>query len=142
MYYAIIQAETPLGISGLMAIQPHHRTIEIGGVIFSPSLACTPGATEVHYLLMRHVFDELGYRRCEWECHDLNERSKRAAVRLGFRWEGTKRLVRIVKGRSRDTSWFAVVEGGWGVVRRGLEGWLDRGNFGEGGRQRRGFEGG
>ena len=86
------------------------------------------------------MFDDLGYRRYEWRCNDLNEGSKRAAGRLGFTWEGCQRGVWIVKGRSRDTAWFSVLEGEeWERVRRGLEGWLAEGNLDAEGRQGRGL---
>ena len=90
-------------------------------------------------MLARHVFEDLGYRRYEWKCDDLNGPSKRAAARLGFVWEGVFRQHLVVKGRNRDTAWFSMLDREWEGVRRGLEMWLEEGNFDEGGRQRRGL---
>jgi hypothetical protein len=82
------------------------------------------------------VFDELGYRRLEWKCNDLNEPSKRAARRLGFTYEGTFRQHMIVKGRNRDTAWFSLLDHEWPAVRANMERWLAPDNFDGEGRQR------
>ena len=99
--------------------------------------AAPPAATEAMYLLMRRVFDELGYRRYEWKCDNRNEGSKRAAKRLGFDYEGLFRQHLIVKGRNRDTAWFSIVDGEWPALRARFEAWLDPANFDAKGRQRR-----
>ena len=89
------------------------------------------------FLMMRRAFDELGYRRYEWKCDDLNAPSRRAAERLGFRYEGTFRCAMVYKGRNRDTAWYAVTDEEWPSLRTAFEAWLDPGNFDEAGRQRR-----
>ena len=132
---------SPIGIITLMNINPTHRTIEIGAVLFSPLLQRTTAATEAIYVLMKHCFDDLGYRRVEWKANNLNEPSKRAAVRLGFVPEGVFRNHMIVKGRSRDSAWFSVTDEEWvGGVKEALESWLQKGNFDEEGGQRRKLE--
>ncbi len=112
-------------------------SIEVGAVLFSPRLQRTAAATEAMYLMMRRVFDELGYRRYEWKCDRMNARSRRAALRLGFRYEGTFRQLQVVKGRNRDTDWFSILDSEWPAVRDVLEAWLDPSNFDAAGRQRR-----
>ena len=102
-----------------MRIVPEHRVIEIGHIVLGASLARTPAATEAIYLLARHAFEELGYRRLEWKCDALNAASRRAAERYGFRFEGVFREHMIIKGRNRDTAWFAILERGVaGAARR------------------------
>jgi RimJ/RimL family protein N-acetyltransferase len=86
-------------------------------------------STEAHYLLMRYVFDDLGYRRYEWKCDSLNAPSRMAAERLGFTYEGTFRQAVIVKGHNRDTAWYALLDKDWPRVRAALEAWLDPANF-------------
>ena len=127
---------SPVGIVCLLSIDPSNRTIEIGAVLFSPLLQRTTAATEAIYLLMKHSFEGLGYRRVAWKANNFNEPSKRAAVRLGFVPEGVFRNHMIVKGRSRDSAWFSVTDDEWvGGVKAALEGWLEKGNFDEDGKQ-------
>jgi RimJ/RimL family protein N-acetyltransferase len=126
-----------LGRSSYLRIQPAIGSIEVGAVVYSPALRRTRAATEAQYLLMRHAFDELGYRRYEWKCDSLNAPSRAAAARLGFVEEGTWRNALVVKGRSRDTTWFSIVDGEWPVVGEALEAWLADANFDAAGRQRR-----
>jgi RimJ/RimL family protein N-acetyltransferase len=109
--------------------------IEVGGINYSPRLQRRPAATEAMYLMMRRVFDELGYRRYEWKCDSLNAPSRAAALRLGFRYEGLFRQAVVYKGRSRDTAWFSVVDSEWSALRRGFERWLAPANFDAEGRQ-------
>ncbi|KAE8393155.1 acyl-CoA N-acyltransferase [Aspergillus alliaceus] len=124
-----------------MSIVPEHLRCEIGWVLFSPGLQRTTGATEAAFLLLWYVFEELGYRRVEWKCNNLNGGSKRAAVRLGFTFEGVFREHMVVKGENRDTAWFSLLRREWeGAVREAFVGWLDGANFDEMGRQRRGLE--
>ncbi|KAF2219335.1 acyl-CoA N-acyltransferase [Elsinoe ampelina] len=132
--------EEALGFLSLMRMDLPHRSIEVGSILFSPALQRTAAATEVIYLLARHVFDDLGFRRFEWKCNSLNAPSKRAAERYGFRFEGRFRKHMIIKGRSRDTDWYAMVDEDWRGVREAMEGWLGEGNFDEEGRQRRRLE--
>ena len=112
-----------------MRIVPEHRVIEIGHIVLGTALARTPAATEAIYLLARHAFDELGYRRLEWKCDALNAASRRAAERYGFRFEGVFREHMIIKGRNRDTAWFAILEEEWPPLRGAFEAWLDPANF-------------
>ena len=106
--------------------------IEVGSILYSPALRRTTSATEAMYLLARHVFDDLGYRRYEWKCDSRNEPSRRAALRLGFTFEGIFRQHMIVKGRNRDTAWFSMLDGEWPSRRAAFERWLDPANFADG----------
>jgi RimJ/RimL family protein N-acetyltransferase len=112
-------------------------TVEIGHIWFGAGLARTTAATEAIYLLASHAFDTLGYRRLEWKCNALNDASRRAAERFGFTFEGVFRNHQVVKGRNRDTAWFAVIDSDWPPVRAGFERWLAPENFDASGRQRR-----
>ena len=138
-FYVIVDRATgkPAGVASYLRITPEHGTIEIGHIWFGSTLQRTPGATEAIYLLARHAFDELGYRRLEWKCDSFNERSRKAADRFGFVFEGVFRQHMVVKGRNRDTAWYAIVDRDWPTVRAAFEAWLDPSNFDEAGRQRR-----
>lgn len=124
------------GVASLMRIDPVHGVIEIGHIWLSPLIQRSAAATEAIFLLMQHAFDDLGYRRLEWKCDALNTRSRRAAQRLGFRYEGTFRQAAVVKGRNRDTAWFSVLDTEWPRVGGGLRAWLREDNFDRDGRQR------
>ncbi|MBW2225266.1 MAG: GNAT family N-acetyltransferase [Deltaproteobacteria bacterium] len=128
--------ERPVGVTSYLRINPAQGSIEVGHLNYSPALQRTAAATEAMYLMMRRAFEELGYRRYEWKCDSRNAPSRRAAERLGFRYEGTFRQAMVMKGRNRDTAWFSIVDTEWPRVRAALEAWLDPSNFGEGGRQR------
>ena len=138
---ALGTANSPEGQAGgwasLMRIKPAHGVIEVGNVLFSPALQRTRAATEAMYLMAAHVFDHLGYRRYEWKCNALNEASRRAALRLGFTFEGIFRQHMVVKDCSRDTAWFAMLDHEWPERKRAFEAWLEPGNFDEQGKQRR-----
>jgi NAD(P)H-dependent FMN reductase/RimJ/RimL family protein N-acetyltransferase len=123
------------GICGWLRIAPEHGSIEIGHIHLSPELRQTRAATEFQYLLMRHAFDDLGYRRYEWKCDALNAPSRRAALRLGFRFEGIFFNAVVYKQRSRDTAWYSIADDEWPRVRRGFEAWLAPENFDGEGRQ-------
>lgn len=125
-----------LGTLAYMRDQPAIGSIEVGWVTFGPALQRTRASTEAQYLLMRHAFDDLGYRRYEWKCDSLNAPSRRAAVRLGFVEEGTWRNALVSKGRNRDTTWFSITVEEWPTVKKALEAWLSDDNF-EDGRQLR-----
>ena len=116
------------GMASLMRVDPDNGTVEVGSIVYSAALAGTPATTEAMYLLGRYVFDELGYRRYEWKCDALHAGSRRAAERLGFRYEGTWRNAVVYKGRNRDTAWFAMTDDDWPLVRRAMEEWLQPGN--------------
>ena len=124
------------GIASFMRIDPATGQVEIGGVLFARRLQRTRAATEAVHLTMRHAFDDLGYRRFEWKCDSLNEPSRRAARRLGFRYEGRFRQHMVTKGRNRDTDWFSVTDREWPQVRAAHQTWLDPGNFDPAGGQR------
>jgi RimJ/RimL family protein N-acetyltransferase len=109
--------------------------IEMGGIVYSPSLQRSRAATEAQYLMARYAFETLGYRRYEWKCNALNAPSRRAALRLGFTFEGVFRQHMIVKGRNRDTAWYAMLDGKWPARKANFERWLDPMNFDENGRQ-------
>jgi RimJ/RimL family protein N-acetyltransferase len=124
------------GVASYLRITPEHGTIEVGWISFSPLLQRTVAATEAMALMMRHAFDDLGYRRYEWKCDALNAPSRRAAERLGFRFEGVHRQAIVVKGRNRDTAWFSILDSEWPAVRGALATWLAPENFDADGRQR------
>lgn len=136
-HFAVIDAQTgrAVGTFALMRIDPKNGVIEVGMVVFSPLLKRTPISTEAQYLLMRHVFEDLGYRRYEWKCDDLNTPSRNAALRLGFQFEGVFRQAIVYKGRSRDTVWFSVIDREWPTCRDAFEQWLAPDNFDPQGRQ-------
>lgn len=125
-----------VGIASLMRIDPPNGVIEVGHINYSPLLQRKPHATEAMYLLMRRVFDELGYRRYEWKCDNCNGPSKAAAERYGFTFEGVFRQAVIYKGRNRDTAWFSITDKEWPAIRSGYEQWLEAGNFDASGRQK------
>ncbi|KAI9038132.1 GNAT family N-acetyltransferase [Aspergillus affinis] len=131
----------PIGFLSLMRITPNQLGIEIGNVLFSSILQRTTGATEAMYLLAKHAFQDLGYRRLEWKCNSLNEPSRKAALRLGFTYEGTFRQHMIVKSRSRDTAWFSMLKDEWeGGISLAMEKWLAMENFHEDGSQKRNLQ--
>ena len=136
--YAIVPVETgrAAGFCSLMRIDPTMGSVEVGGIMLGRQLQRSRAATEAMALLMRHVFDDLGYRRYEWKCDSLNGPSRRAAIRLGFIWEGRFRNAVVHKGRNRDTDWFSITDREWPRVRAALDDWLDDGNFDDAGRQR------
>jgi len=125
------------GRQALMRIDTLHGVIEIGNILWGPGMARTRIATEALYLSARYVFEELGYRRLEWKCDDLNEPSKRAADRFGFIFEGVFRQHMVVKGQNRDTAWFAMIDSDWPRLKAGYEAWLRPENFDAAGRQKR-----
>jgi RimJ/RimL family protein N-acetyltransferase len=136
--YAIVPVETgrAVGFCSLMRIDPAMGSIEVGGIALGRRLQRSRGATEAMALLMRHAFDELGYRRYEWKCDSLNGPSRRAAIRLGFIWEGRFRNAVVYKGRNRDTDWFSITDLEWPRASAALDAWLDDRNFDERGSQR------
>ncbi len=137
-FYSLVRAadQRPLGRAAYMRITPEFGVIEIGSILMTPELQRTRAATEAIFLMIRRAFDELGYRRVEWKCNALNAPSRRAAERFGFEFEGVFRQHMIVKGRNRDTAWFAILDGDWPAIRAGFEAWLEPGNFDGGGAQK------
>jgi RimJ/RimL family protein N-acetyltransferase len=140
LFFAILDndngSKSAVGYASYMRIEPIHRVIEVGSILYTARLQQTTLATEAMYLMARHVFEDLGYRRYEWKCNALNTPSHRAALRLGFRFEGIFRQHMIVKGRNRDTAWFSMLDSEWPVRKANFERWLDPSNFGEDGRQK------
>ena len=124
------------GRQTLMRITPEHRCIETGSIYWGPAISRSPVATEANFLFAKYVLDELGYRRFEWKCDALNAPSRRAAERFGFTYEGHFRRAVIVKGRTRDTTWFAMVDEDWSALKAAYERWLDPANFDAAGQQR------
>lgn len=135
--FAIVPQETgrPAGWACYMRIDQANGVIEVGNVMYSPSLQRTLAATEAMFLMARHIFEDLGYRRYEWKCNALNEASRRAALRLGFTFEGIFRQHMVVKGANRDTAWFAMLDSEWPVRKAAFEAWIAPSNFDAAGRQ-------
>jgi RimJ/RimL family protein N-acetyltransferase len=129
--FAIVDraSERPVGVAAWLRIEPAMGTIEVGHLSYSPAMQRRPIATEAMYLMMKRVFDDLGYRRYEWKCDSANAPSLAAAQRLGFRFEGVFRQHMVVKGRSRDTAWLSILDSQWPALRTALESWLADGNF-------------
>ena len=137
LFFAIVDAGSghAVGVASYLRIDPQAGTIEVGHLRFSSLLQRTPAATEAMYLMMRNAF-ALGYRRYEWKCDALNAPSRAAALRLGFVVEGVFRQALVLKGRNRDTAWFAVVDRDWPALERAFVRWLDPANFDAAGQQR------
>jgi RimJ/RimL family protein N-acetyltransferase len=125
------------GAASLLRTDRANGSTEVGHINYSPALQRTPIATEAMYLLMRRVFDELGYRRYEWKCDSLNLPSRRAAERLGFTYEGTFRQAVVYRQRNRDTAWFSILDTEWPAIAAAFRRWLDPSNFDAAGLQRR-----
>ena len=119
-----------------LRIAPADGAIEIGHIWFTPVIQRSRQATEAVFLLAKHAFDDLGYRRLEWKCNAANAASRRAALRFGFTFEGLFRQHMIIKGRNRDTAWYAILDRDWPAIRDAFERWLDPSNFAADGRQR------
>lgn len=135
LHYAILVDGRPLGSASYLRIAPGAGSIEVGWITYAPALQRTRAATEAMYLMMCWAF-EAGYRRYEWKCDALNAPSRRAAQRLGFSFEGVFRQAVVVKGRNRDTAWYAAIDSDWPAIRDAIERWLDPMNFDENGTQR------
>jgi RimJ/RimL family protein N-acetyltransferase len=126
MFFTVLAGEerVPIGMASYLNVDTSMRHIELGHIWFAPRAQRSEANTETAYLMMREAFERLGYRRVEWKCDALNARSRAAAVRLGFTFEGVFRRHMIVKSRNRDTAWFSVIEAEWPGVRSALERWL------------------
>lgn len=138
LFFAIVDRASgrARGYAALMRIEPKHRVIEVGNIVYTQALQRTRGATEAMVLLARYVFEDLGYRRYEWKCDALNEPSRRAALRLGFSFEGVFRQHMLIKGRNRDTAWFSMLDSEWPLRKQEFERWLAPSNFDPEGRQK------
>jgi len=137
LYMAVIDKASgrAVGRQAWMRIRPEHGSIEIGGIYWGLPMARSRLATEALYLFASHAFDALGYRRFEWKCNDNNAPSKAAASRFGFRYEGLFRQDMIVKGESRDTAWFSILDSEWPFLRAEYQRWLAPENFDAAGAQ-------
>jgi len=137
LFHAIVDLASgkPVGVASFMRIDPANGVIEVGHINYSPLLQRKPAATEAMYLMMKRAF-ELGYRRYEWKCDSLNAPSRAAAQRLGFSYEGLFRQAIVYKGRTRDTTWYSIIDAEWPALRAALERWLDPANFDAQGNQR------
>jgi RimJ/RimL family protein N-acetyltransferase len=139
LFYAIVDEASarPVGVAAYLRIDAAMGCIEVGHLRYSRALQRTPAATEAMVLMMRRVFDELGYRRYEWKCDSRNAPSLAAARRLGFQFEGIFRQAMVIKGRNRDTAWLSVLDTEWPVLKAAFDGWLNPLNFDSEGRQKR-----
>jgi RimJ/RimL family protein N-acetyltransferase len=134
--FAIVDATNrAVGYAAYMAIEPEHGAIEIGAVNYTPALHRTRAGTEAIALMLRRVFDDLGYRRCAWQCHSLNTPSRQAALRLGFQFEGILRQTNVTQGRNRDTAWHSIIDPDWPALRAAFQTWLAPANFTQTGTQ-------
>jgi RimJ/RimL family protein N-acetyltransferase len=128
--------DVPTGIACYLRTDPANGSVEVGSITWSPALQRTAAATETMYLMARHAFEELGYRRFEWKCDALNAASRTAAVRFGFTAEGVFRNAVVYKGRNRDTAWFSITDAQWRLLRPAYDTWLAPENFDDHGVQR------
>ncbi len=119
-----LELNYPVGVATYMNNFPEHLKVELGSIWYSPIAQRTKANLEATYLMLKHAFD-LGYRRLEWKCNALNERSRRAALRMGFQFEGIQEAHFIVKGRNRDTAWFRILDSEWGVIKANSESLLE-----------------
>ena len=142
VFLAIVPEETGAvaGYASLMRIDAANGVVEVGNILLSPSLQRTTAATEAMYLMSRHVFEDLGYRRYEWKCNTLNLPSRRAAERLGFTFEGIFRQHMVIKGENRNTAWYSMLDSEWPARKQAFEAWLDPTNFDATGRQRQSLQ--
>jgi len=124
-----------MGMANYMRADPANGVVEVGGVAHGSAMARSPLSTEVHYLMAKHVFEDLGYRRYEWKCHNANAASKVTAERLGFAFEGVFRKHTISRGANRDTAWFSIINDEWPLLNAAFEAWLEPANFNADGSQ-------
>ncbi len=142
LFFAVIDKASGkvAGRQALMRIDPVHGVIEIGSIYWGPLMSRKPAATEAQFLFMQYIFDELGYRRYEWKCHNDNGPSKRAAERFGFQFEGIFRQHMVAKGQNRDTAWFSILDSEWPALRQAYQAWLAPENFDSDGQQKKKLE--
>jgi len=138
LFYTLMESANnrPFGMASYLNIHPHNACIEIGNIWIAPNRQCTTLATEAIYLMMAHAFDTMNYRRLEWKCNALNGKSRSAARRFGFSFEGVFFNHMIVKGRNRDTAWFSITDEEWPRLRNNFQSWLAADNFDEAGKQK------
>ena len=138
-FYAIYSKKlnTYCGLASYLRIKPQIGTIEVGWITYAPNLQRTVEATEAMYLMMKNAFEVLGYRRYEWKCDNLNKRSKKSALRLGFKFEGIFRQATIYKNRNRDTAWYSIIDNEWPNYKKKYLSYLKKSNFTKANRQRK-----
>ena len=138
LFYSLINKKTNevVGLASYLRINQGQGVIEVGHIHFSPKLQRTAMATEIMFLMMLRAFEELGYRRYEWKCDALNEKSRKAALRLGFSFEGIFRQAAIYKGRNRDTAWYSITNSEWPLLKQAFILWLSSSNFDAQGHQK------
>lgn len=131
LFFAILDnaSQSAVGFAAYLRIEPRHGVIEVGHILYTPLLQQTTGATEAMYLMARHAFEDLHYRRYEWKCDSANQPSRRAALRLGFTFEGIFRQHMIIKDKNRDTAWFSMLDSEWPARKAAFEQWLEPSNF-------------
>ena len=136
-FYAILNQATGAyeGVASFLRVAPSDGSIEVGSITYSPALQRTVAGTEAIFLMMSWAFSA-GYRRFEWKCDALNMASRRAAQRFGFSYEGIFRQATVVKGRNRDTAWFAAIDREWPALKEAFGAWLNPSNFDAAGQQR------
>ena len=127
LFFTVVELATdaPAGVVSLMNIDAAMRRLELGHIWYVRSAQRGRANTEAVFLLLREAFERWGYRRAEWKCDSLNARSRAAAERLGFTFEGVFRSHMIVKGRNRDTAWFSMLDTDWPSRRGAMQRWLD-----------------
>ena len=142
LFYTLIDPTSgkAVGQAAYLRTTPAHGVIEVGNIAFSPRLQRTPIATEAMFLMMSRVFDELCYRRYEWKCDALNARSRKAAERFGFSFEGLFRQATLYKNRNRDTAWFGMTDREWPLIKKAFQTWLSPDNFDTQGRQKKSLQ--
>lgn len=142
MFHSVMDNRTgaAVGLASFMRITPSVGVMEVGHIHFSPLIQRTAVSTEAMFLMMRRVFDELGYRRYEWKCDSLNAPSRSAALRLGFQFEGIFRQATVYRQRNRDTAWFSIIDSEWPVIKTGFERWLSSDNFDADDRQKQSLQ--
>ena len=130
-FYAIFSKKTRTfcGLASYLRVKRDVGVIEVGYITYAPCLQQTVAATESMFLMMQNVFENLGYRRYEWKCDNLNIKSKRAAVRLGFTFEGIFKQANIYKKRNRDTAWFSIIDLDWKKIKKKYQKYLQTSNF-------------
>ena len=138
VFFSILPKATGVasGYASYMRMDPANGVMEVGNILLAPCLQRTVAATEAMYLMARRIFEDLGYRRYEWKCNANNDPSRRAALRLGFTFEGIFRQHMVVKGQNRDTAWFSMLDSEWPARKIAFEMWLEPSNFDAEGRQK------
>ena len=129
LFFTVISKELNqrVGMMSILNVIQQMKTLELGNIWYSSIVHHTKVNTEVVYLMLKETFDRLNYRRVEWKCDTLNARSRAAALRLGFSFEGIFRQHYIIKNRNRDTAWFAMIDKDWSNIKANMEKWLYNG---------------